>query len=144
MTLKGHFRENDDIGGATGMMAAAGSLAESEGAGEVLGAGNGDVGVEITRATGVSMESGPGGVGGEEEVLGAGETVGVRHGGSGDGGDWAGGGVRRRGGTYKSSSAPTPLRSSTSQRLLAAFLVRFAGGGEGFAGGGEALHVYFV
>jgi hypothetical protein len=73
MTLKGHFGKNDDIGGATGMMAAAGSLAESEGAGEVLGAGNGDVGVEVTRAAGVGEESGPGGVDGEEEVvLGAG------------------------------------------------------------------------
>ncbi len=39
------------------------------------------------------------------------------------------------------SSTPTPLRSSTSQRLLAAFLVRFAGGGEGVGGdfGGEGL-----
>jgi hypothetical protein len=69
MTLKGHFGKNDDIGGTTGMMAAAGSLAESEGAGEVLGARDGDVGVEITRAAGVGEESGPGGVGGKEEVV---------------------------------------------------------------------------
>jgi hypothetical protein len=112
------------------MMAAAGSLAESEGAGEVLGAGNGDVGVKITTAAGevLGARNGPGGVGGEEEVLGAGETVGVRHGG---GGDRARGGVRRRGGTYKLSSAPTPLRSSTLQRLLTAFLVCFVGGGDG-------------
>jgi hypothetical protein len=73
MTLKGHFEKNDDIGGATGMMAAAGSLAESEGTGEVLGAKNGDVGIKITRAAGVGEESGPGGVDSEEEVgLGAG------------------------------------------------------------------------
>jgi hypothetical protein len=116
------------------MMAAASSLAESEGAGEVLRAENGDVGVKITRAAGVGEESIPGGVGGKEEVLRAGETVDVRHGGGGDSGDWAGGGVRRRGGTYKSSSAPTPLRSSTSQRLLTAFLVCFAGGGDGADG----------
>jgi hypothetical protein len=130
MTLKGQFGKNDDIGGATGMMAAAGSQAdgsqaESGVAGAVLGAGFG--------------ESSPGGVGGEGPVFGAGESVGVRHGGGGDGGDRAGGGVRRRGGTYRSSSAPTPLRSSTSHRLLTAFLVRFAGGGDGAGGdiGGE-------
>jgi hypothetical protein len=61
-------------------------------------------------------------------VLRAGEVVGIRHGGSSD---RARGGVRRRGGTYKSSSTPIPLRSSISQHLLAAFLVRFAGDGEG-------------
>jgi hypothetical protein len=33
-----------------------------------------------------------------------------------------------------SSSTPTPLSSSTSHRLLTAFLVRFAGGGEGVGG----------
>ncbi len=32
------------------------------------------------------------------------------------------------------SSTPTPLRSFTSQRLLVAFLVRFASGGEGAGG----------
>ncbi len=37
-----------------------------------------------------------------------------------------GGGDRRR-----SSSSPTPLSRSTSQCLFAAFLVHFAGGGEG-------------
>jgi hypothetical protein len=79
----------------------------------------------------VSARSGPEGVGGEEEVLGAGETVGVSYGG---GSDRAGVGVRRRGGTYKSSSAPTPLTSLTSQCLSAAFLVRFMGGAEGAGG----------
>jgi hypothetical protein len=39
--------------------------------------------------------------------------------------------VRGGGETQKSSSTPTPLSSSISHRLLAAFLVRFAGGGEG-------------
>jgi hypothetical protein len=100
-----------------------------------LGAGNGDVGVEINRAIGVGEESSPGVVGGEGVVLGAGETVSVRHGG---GGDRVGGGVWRRGGTYKSSSTPTPLRSSTSQHLLAAFLLRFAGGGKGAGGDMDA------
>ncbi len=33
-----------------------------------------------------------------------------------------------------SSSTPTPLSSSTSHHLLTAFLVRFAGGGEGVGG----------
>jgi hypothetical protein len=32
---------------------------------------------------------------------------------------------------HSTSSIPTPLSNSTSQRLFAAFLVRFAGGGEG-------------
>jgi hypothetical protein len=32
------------------------------------------------------------------------------------------------------SSIPAPLSNSTSQRLFAAFLVRFAGGGEGVGG----------
>jgi hypothetical protein len=120
MTLKGHFGKNDDIGGATGMVATAGSQAESGVAGAVL------------RAAGVVEESSPGGVGSEGPVLRAGETVGVRHGGGA--GDRTGGGVRRRGGTYKSSSAPTPLRSSTLHHLLTAFLVRFAGGGDGAGG----------
>jgi hypothetical protein len=39
--------------------------------------------------------------------------------------------VRGGGETQKSSSTPTPLSSSISHRLLTAFLVRFAGGGEG-------------
>jgi hypothetical protein len=39
-----------------------------------------------------------------------------------------------RGGTNKSSSAPMPLRSLTSQHLSAAFLIRFAGSGEGAGG----------
>jgi hypothetical protein len=125
----------------------------------VLGAEAGEVGEEITWAVGGGEGSGSGGVGGEEVVLGAvagvesgdpiswisgsgrtaklsdcseiGEAVGV---GLGGGGDRAEGGVRRRGRTLQSSSTPTPLRSSTSQRLLAAFLVRFAGGGEGVSG----------
>jgi hypothetical protein len=42
MTLKGHLGKNDDIGGATGTMAAAGSQAESRIAGAVLGA-SGDI-----------------------------------------------------------------------------------------------------
>jgi hypothetical protein len=97
------------------------------GAGEerVLGAGAGDIGEEITWAVGGGEGSGSGGFGGEEMVLGAvagvesgdpigwisgsgrrtlklsdcseiGEAVGVGLGGSGD---WAGGGVRRRGRT---------------------------------------------
>jgi hypothetical protein len=112
------------------MMAAAGSQESGVavtvlGAGAVLGAGT------VLGAAGVDREGGPGGVGSEELVLGAGEIVGVRLGGGGDGGDRTRGGVRRRGGTYKSSSSPTPLRSSTSHRLLAAFLVRFAGSGDG-------------
>jgi hypothetical protein len=37
----------------------------------------------------------------------------------------------RRGDRRRLSSSPTPLSSSTSQRLFAAFLVRFAGGGKG-------------
>jgi hypothetical protein len=35
MTLKGHVGKKDDIGGATGMLIAADSLAGSEGAGKV-------------------------------------------------------------------------------------------------------------
>jgi hypothetical protein len=51
------------------------------------------------------------------------------------------GGVLRGGDRHKSSSTPTPLSSSASQRLLAAFLMRFAGGGEGVGrgSGGESL-----
>jgi hypothetical protein len=42
-----------------------------------------------------------------------------------------GGGVCGGGDRCRSSSLPASLSSSTSQRLFAAFLVRFAGGGEG-------------
>ncbi len=42
-----------------------------------------------------------------------------------------GGGVYGGGDRHRSSSSPMPLSSSTSQRLFAAFLVRFGGGGEG-------------
>jgi hypothetical protein len=45
------------------------------------------------------------------------------------GGGECGGGERCR-----LSSLATPLSSSTSQHLFAAFLVRFAGGGEGASG----------
>ncbi len=38
----------------------------------MLGAGDGDVGVDITRAAGGGEESGPGGVSGEEVILRAG------------------------------------------------------------------------
>ncbi len=41
-----------------------------------------------------------------------------------------GGGVQERGDSSISPSESSSLRSSTSQRRLAAFLVRFAGGGE--------------
>ncbi len=47
------------------------------------------------------------------------------------GSDRIGGGVCGGGDRHRSSSSPTPLSSSTSQRLFVAFLVRFAGGGEG-------------
>jgi hypothetical protein len=53
-----------------------------------------------------------------------------RHGGAGgnavDGGD----GVQRTGESTISSSHPSSLSSSTSHRRLAAFLVRFVGGGD--------------
>jgi hypothetical protein len=42
------------------------------------------------------------------------------------------GGVVLRGERARASPSPPSLSSSTSHRLLAAFLVRFAGGGEGF------------
>jgi hypothetical protein len=60
------------------------------------------------------------------------EDAGVGLGGDGDqvgrGGE-CGGGERR-----STSSIPTPLSNSTSQRIFAAFLVSFAGGGEGVGG----------
>jgi hypothetical protein len=43
--------------------------------------------------------------------------------------------VREGGETQTSSSTPTPLSSSISHHLLMAFLVRFAGGGEGVSCG---------
>jgi hypothetical protein len=48
-----------------------------------------------------------------------------------------------RGERHRSSSTPTPLSSSASQHLLAAFLMCFAGGGEGVGGdlGGESSGV---
>jgi hypothetical protein len=59
-------------------------------------------------------------------------------------GDGLGGrGVRSDGGgvsdRQRSCSTPTPLSNSTSQRILAAFLVSFVGGGEGASkdSGGE-------
>jgi hypothetical protein len=42
-----------------------------------------------------------------------------------------GGVVQGRGEISSASSSPSSLRSSTSHRLLAAFRVRFAGGGDG-------------
>ncbi len=101
-------------GGGGGSEVAGAGRPGDDGEERELGARDDNVGVKITRAAGVGEESSPGGVGGEEVVLRAGEVVGVRHGG---GSDRAGGGIRRRGGTYKSSSTPTPLRSSISQRL---------------------------
>jgi hypothetical protein len=62
-------------------------------------------------------EDGPGD-NNEGGVLGGGNVVGER------GDPW--GGERRR-----VSHSPPPLNSSASQRLFTAFLVRFAGGGEG-------------
>ncbi len=62
----------------------------------------------------------------EGECTGVGEAAVVGLGSDRIGGGVSGGGNRRR-----SSSSPTPLSNSTSQRLFAAFLVRFAGGGEG-------------
>jgi hypothetical protein len=128
MTIKGHFGKNDDIGGATGMMAIAGSQAESGVAGAVLEAG------AVVGAAGVGGEVGPGGVGSEEPVLEAGETVVVRLGG---GGDRTRGGIRRKGGTYKSSSSPTIPHASQEFDLaspLSGFLVCLAGGGNGAGG----------
>ncbi len=127
-------------------------------AGIGAGAGAGEVGVVVARAANGGEQNGPGEVDGVEMVLGAGagaersgvtagsiagkgggsaklsdcsedgECVGV---GLGGGGERAGGGVRGGGETQKSSSTPMPLSSSISHRLLTAFLVRFAGGGEG-------------
>jgi hypothetical protein len=111
-------------------------------------------------------ESGSSGEGGDETELGAGageEWSGVQKfsvGGrcevsgkegecTGVGGDGIGGGVCGGGDRRSSSSSPTPLSSSTLQRLFAAFLVRFADrgegagevscgdGGDGLAGGGS-------
>jgi hypothetical protein len=85
---------------------------------------------------GANSESsaGEGGANGES-CAGEGES-GVGDGaGGGDGGRVvrAGeGGVVLRGERARASSSPTSLSSSASHRLLAAFLVRLAGGGEGF------------
>jgi hypothetical protein len=127
-------------------------------AGLGAGAGAGEVVVVVDRAANGGEEDGPGEFDGVETVLGAGagaERSGVTAGGIvgkgvgssrltgcsvagecvgvglGGGGERAGGGVRGGGETQKSSSTPTPLSSSISHRLLTAFLVRFAGGGEG-------------
>jgi hypothetical protein len=142
-------------GGGGGGSEVAGAV---EAAGLGAGAGAGEVGVIVARAANGGEEDGPGEVDGVEMVLGAraeaersgvtagsiagkeggseklsdcavaGEGVGV---GLGGGGERAGGDVRGGGETQKSSSTPTPLSSSISHRLLAAFLVLFAGGGEG-------------
>ncbi len=52
-----------------------------------------------------------------------------RHDGVGGEADGGGGDVQDRGETTSSPSHPSPRSSSTSHRRLAAFLVRFAGGG---------------
>ncbi len=64
-----------------------------------------------------------------------GESAGRNKGGEGLGGvdgneENGGGGVQERGDSSISPSESSSLRSSTSQRRFAAFLVRFAGGGE--------------
>ncbi len=121
------------------------------------------VGARVRCGARVVLAAGSGGVGGEEMALGAGagaEWSGVPTGcivgscggsarkcansvtgdavgvgvGLGGGGERAGGGVRGGGETQTSSSTPSPLSSSTSHRLFTAFLVRFAGGGEGVGG----------
>ncbi len=132
--------------------------------------GGAEGGPEVVIGARVVLGAGSGGVRGEDMALGAGagaEWSGVPTGcivgscggsarkcansatgdvvgvgvGLGGGGEWAGGGVRRGGGTYTSSSTPTPLSSSTLHRLLTAFLVHFADGGEGVSGDlcGEGL-----
>ncbi len=58
------------------------------------------------------------------------------HGGAGGDAVAGGDGVQRTGESTISSSHPSSLSSSTSHRRLAAFLVRFAGGGD--AGGDVA------
>jgi hypothetical protein len=59
--------------------------------------------------------------------------IGENGSGVGGGGVRAGeGGVVSRGERERASSSPPSLNSSTSHCLLAAFLVRLAGGGEGF------------
>ncbi len=92
-----------------------------------LGAGGGEEwsGVQTV------VDSNSCGVLGRERVYAwFGGTAGV-----GLGGDQVGGGGECGGGERcRSSSLSTPLSSSTSQRLFAAFLVRFAGGGEGAGG----------
>jgi hypothetical protein len=58
------------------------------------------------------------------------------HGGDGSEADGGGGDVQDRGESSISPSHPSSQSSSTSHRRLAAFLVRFAGGGEA---GGDVL-----
>jgi hypothetical protein len=78
MTLEGHFGKKDDIGGATRMMAADGSLAESEGAGEVRceGGDDGDEGEGVVAVACAGIVGDVGGAGGAGESA-AGEAVGV-------------------------------------------------------------------
>jgi hypothetical protein len=75
MTLKGHVGKKDDIGGTIGMLTAAGSLAESEGAGEVRSEG-GDDGNEAEGGVAITCAGRVGDIGGAGESA-VGEVVGV-------------------------------------------------------------------
>jgi hypothetical protein len=69
-SVKKTYSSGHGGGGGGSEVAGAGETGDS-GEERVLGARDGDVGVDITRAAGGGEESGPGGVSGEEVVLGA-------------------------------------------------------------------------
>jgi hypothetical protein len=108
-----------------------------------VGLGAGEVGTLFALTPICSGEDGSSGEGGNETGLGAGagvewsgvQKVGVggRCGVTGKEGECTGVGEAAVVGlgSNRITPSPMPLSSSTSQRLFAAFLIRFAGGGEG-------------
>jgi hypothetical protein len=120
-----------DVGAAAGAVYSGGKDVSSGIGGEEMvvgaGAGEGWSGVPHVGVGGRCGEPCDRGV-----CSGVSEDAGVGVGGSGN---RAGrGGVHSGGERHRSSSSNTSLNSSTSQRLFAAFLVLFAGGGEGAGG----------
>jgi hypothetical protein len=151
ITLKGQLGKKEDIGGAAGMVDVAGSLAaESAGAVDECCVGSGgNAAAEMAMAVsgGVGDISCTGGVGSADEtsfsriiaserVMGEGGDGIMKAGGVLEGGVLGGGvsgaalpaGVEMTGDSSNSSSESVSCSNSTSQRRLAAFRVRLAGG----------------
>jgi hypothetical protein len=86
-----------------------------------------DAGEEWSGVQNVGVGGRRGETGSERSWAGVGEDAGIGLGGDGD--RVGRGGTCRGGKRRRTSSIPTPLSNSTWQRLFAAFLIRFAGGG---------------